>query len=1062
MFTVALIGRIGLENLKEPVIVAQLKDSFRGFEAQLEDNLWINGSGSSHAEQDWVAQTNVDDDVPITGLRTKQGTKAFASVTEVDILTQLIHEREQAGDDKTTQAASTRQIKNTQLLLVLRELLIEARGETGWCSILENDQDENQKGQWEGMPRLIALIVLSITLEKRNGMDNSMAVTLLMNHIKSAFRYSFHSPESGLCHVDHPDWAVQYIRDVVKRYRTVFKHMKQEISSNTAELFNALIPNAPELVNEENKRKLLDGFKLICEQCPYANFVQKWMTNIAKEARSFVFSRLPLLVYEYRITPLNKLLSMSEVTNVTRIANSQTRMDASPSTFDDEARVNVIYNLIRAMTELAAMLRTIDQTACYEVFADFDQNTTVPCLKLKFNEEQDNMELELNYGHDETCGAMDILINLEKTTATKITKKLLTEDVIMESIKCNNMTQHRWYLQDSGYLTQPMQTLIALLKIFDERCKYLETAQSRSKFTTKVIAPIVNSYIDFIKAKWNAEDNVFRSCSLTAFLVDATAVLHEFLLRYPYTQYMATSQATVERVLNRMVSIIGDYADGLVEKPFDHIHDRRLDIIEVLKEKFVQLAVQCSAKTYKQILKSSLERIEKRLMWVLVPQRGDRIKLYNEGHLEMAVENCEIIYHEFKVLAEVKSLPENMQTIEDIKTLLSTNSDVLIEAVEMIRESMPMESVFKYTNKGMQSQHWGIKQTEQHETPTPSVGSRILESGSLEVDRADTLFDDILRFNDTDGEEEDTPASKNADSTQIKKSVTREYKILEKVKSTVKLAFCARKAFGLLKRLNERANKHESQEETEDNTSSSDEADCEVDDQKHETSRRERNHLHLSLCKPMYLKRQFIRPFKDRLEEALKCVKPFYLVLDKNIAICANEERNNFFAVLPVETQCNLRSILPLIDVVDDVAEIFGYPKYYEQRQPHVSLAVTGNLTNVMQTLYKDQTVHDGELHSSHHWLQVEHYLNKTEELGNQTQLKSVEGSADPTSCHLIELESARQSRDSEVQFTINEDLIRPYGANQNSQDTEPICIYIKEVHLLVGSQDTAIKLGSN
>eukprot|EP00371_Babesia_bovis_P000371 XP_001609018.1 hypothetical protein [Babesia bovis T2Bo] len=242
------------------------------------------------------------------------------------------------------------------------------------------------------------------------------------------------------------------------------------------------------------------------------------------------------------------------------------------------------------------------------------------------------------------------------------------------------------------------------------------------------------------------------------------------------------------------------------------------------------------------------------------------------------------------------------------------------------------------------------------------------------------------------------------------------------------IALCAKKAFELLRRLHRR---NQQNEETEKHESDSD-------------GRRKRDFLHLSLCKPIYLKRQFIRPFKDRLEETLKRIKPFYLILDKNIAICANEERNNFFAVLPVETQCNARSISPLIDLVDDIAQIFGYQKYYEQRKPHVSLAVTGNLTSVMTELYKNEPL-DGQLYSSHHWMQVERYLGKEEEL----------------ECDTSDIAQETLKQNGNVEFIINEDMIMPYLNEGSSQDAEPICIYVKEIYILVGSQETAIELGS-
>ncbi|ORM42284.1 uncharacterized protein BXIN_1088 [Babesia sp. Xinjiang] len=635
----AFIGRIGLENLKDPGMLAAVKDALTGIQGEMEDNRWVNTALNEHKEDDWGRQNEADVTIPSPNLRSKPAAKNHANVTEVEMLLQILQEREQAEEDRTGNIMSARQFRNTNLLLAARELIIQAKDKTAWTSILERDQDENEKVQWEGMTRLIALIVLTMTMEKGNATDNSMVVALLSNHIKNAFRYSFQSPKSDLCQVEHPEWAMQYLKDVVKRYQTIFKLIKQEINSNTNELFDALIPGSGRVIPEENKRKLRDGFRTICSEFQHSNFVRKWMLAIAKEARTFVFSRLPLLIYEYKTVPSNKLLNIYQVTNITRTASPQTKLNVSRTLFDNERRANVMYNLLRAIMELSALFRTVDQAPAYEVFADFDQNNMVPCLGLKFDPEKNISQFELNYDHGEICGALDVLISLENTTAKKITKNLLNEENIMESIRCNNMTQNRWFLQDSGYITQPLQTLIALLKIFDERCKCLETTESRSKFTNKVIAPIVNSYIEYIKGKWNAEDDVFRSCSLTAFLVDATALLHEFLLKYPYTQYMSQAQATVERVLNRMISIIGDCVYGLIEKPFGHIHDRHVHVVQYIKQKFIQMAVQCSVKSYKQMLNSCVESVEKRLLAVLIPQRVNKIILDNKAHIEMAIDN---------------------------------------------------------------------------------------------------------------------------------------------------------------------------------------------------------------------------------------------------------------------------------------------------------------------------------------------------------------------------------------------------------------------------------------
>eukprot|EP00371_Babesia_bovis_P000370 XP_001609017.1 hypothetical protein [Babesia bovis T2Bo] len=576
----------------------------------------------------------VEIDIPVPGTQCITINTNTGNINEVDIITQLINEREL--EDHDNGMGSNKQIRNIHLLLPLKDMIIQTRDKTKWCSLMESDHDEKDNLNWDAMRRLIALIIIGITLEKMNDIDDSMVVALLVNHVKHNFRYSFQSPTSGLCHLERPEWAINYIKDVVTRYHCIFKIMKQEINGNVEQVFNAFVPHS---IFTMNREKLLEGFKRIAAEFSFSSLVRKWMMVIANEARLFVFSRLPLLFYDYRVTPFDGILTMKQVTNIASKANEQTKVNVTPSLFDDETRVNVTYNLLRAMTELATPLRSIDQAAAYEVFADFDQNVTVPCLNVGFNTEENVALMELDYERKGLCGALDGLMNMERITANRYIKKMLTDDVILETVKCNKLTQHRWYLQDSRYLIQPIETLITLLKIFDERCKCMESTQSKSKFTNTVIAPIINTYIEDVKRRWNAEDNALKSCSLTAFLIDATATLHEFLIRYPYTQYMMQSQANVEKVLNKMISIIGDYVDNLMEQPFSVLHDKRIDIMDALKDKFIQLAVQCSEDIYGKILKATLDCIGKRLLWTLIPERVNQIKLHQQRQLDIALEN---------------------------------------------------------------------------------------------------------------------------------------------------------------------------------------------------------------------------------------------------------------------------------------------------------------------------------------------------------------------------------------------------------------------------------------
>ncbi|CDR95644.1 hypothetical protein, conserved [Babesia bigemina] len=793
----ALVGRVGLANINDPVVLDSIKAELAVIEGQLQDAGEVGAAANNEHVPNVDLHVKGDVGAPVASAARESARKIHITVPEVELLMHLM--QEQSDGDKTATITSSRQSKGIQLIMIARNLLQQARDQTAWCSLLsDNEESEQTNVKWEGMPRLIALLVLTVALESSAGGKTYVAVSTLSNHIQQAFRYSFQSPESDLCLIDHPEWAINYIRDVVKRYCAIFKLIKQEIHSNTDELFEALLPEAATLAHMEQRPDLREQFRKLCTEFSQHNFVQKWAKALAKEARWFTFTRLPLLVYEYRIALSDTLLTMQQVTIITRTADPKTRLNVSQALFNDDARANIIYSLLRAMTDLATTLRDLDNTAPYEVFADFDKNTTVPCLALKCDANQHEAQLELNYEHDRAYGALDALISLEKTAAINVVKKLLEGENILEAVKCNAVTQNNWYLQDGGFLTQPVKTFIALLKIFDERCKCLETAKSRGEFTTKVIAPIINSYVEYIKGKWNAEDDVFRSCSLTAFLIDATALLYEFLLRYPYSQYMPQVVTTVERVTTKMIAIIGDYVNDIIEEPFSRVHDKRLDIMYYLRDKMTQLAVHCSLKSYKQMLRHVVDNVERRLMAVLLPQRASQIILNTPAHVEMAARNwwvnanahvnicrSEIVYNELKNLTDAEYCPEDMQTIEDVKAILATNVNELVDAVESIKGDAAFHPVLKDVNTKIYLQRRGVRSTEAGTRYLHTAETRIIESCGNEAESTKTLLDDILSLEESDDRE--SPRLSQPDKAPLNQNESGEQEVAEKVKKRFKV-----------------------------------------------------------------------------------------------------------------------------------------------------------------------------------------------------------------------------------------------------------------------------------
>ncbi|KAK1443115.1 hypothetical protein BgAZ_306330 [Babesia gibsoni] len=228
-------------------------------------------------------------------------------------------------------------------------------------------------------------------------------------------------------------------------------------------------------------------------------------------------------------------------------------------------------------------------------------------------------------------------------------------------------------------------------------------------------------------------------------------------------------------------------------------------------------------------------------------------------------------------------------------------------------------------------------------------------------------------------------------------------------------------------------------------------------------SKSKKDYVHLSLCKPMYLKRHFTKPFLDRLQEAISNVKPFYLVLDKAIALFSNEDNTGFFAALPVEKACKMRSVLPLIDIVDEVADIFGYEKYYQQRQPHVSLAATGwDLKRVMDDLYCGSLQFDGAEYSSHHWTQVETVLSHF----NQREKELLEGHLNRVEQEVALEYDGKTGKslnnnldDYEIEYTFCDGSPFPPNVDVNEDDDTVLCIYVESICVLIGAQETIIEL---
>lgn len=63
------------------------------------------------------------------------------------------------------------------------------------------------------------------------------------------------------------------------------------------------------------------------------------------------------------------------------------------------------------------------------------------------------------------------------------------------------------------------------------------------------------------------------------------------------------------------------------------------------------------------------------------------------------------------------------------------------------------------------------------------------------------------------------------------------------------------------------------------------------------------------------------------------------------------------------------------------------------------------------------------------------------------------------TSCKEIDNEDGDQTARHEIQFTFAEETLKTSTTGLSDQDEQPICIYVEDIYVLVGAQETVIKL---
>ncbi|KAK1443114.1 hypothetical protein BgAZ_306320 [Babesia gibsoni] len=746
----SFIARLGLGNLKDEVLVESVKASLQGMGAQIMETMVTHRDCQIQTDTATVSGSKSNNYVDRGALDKNIARREAVTATELEILNHLMEL--DADEDQETRAPPSvnMQIRTIELSLALRDLIIKARDQTEWCSTLNSgQQEEGWSMEWDGMNRLIALVVIAMALEKRASKKNLFVVPALVNHLKRSFRYTFQSSESDLCVAEYPEWALNHMKDVLQVYSAVFRRIKRDVTTGVDELFAELVANDRTIGTDENRPRIKAYFEKLCLQFLHGDFFYSWTSSLVKEARWFVYSRLPLLVYDYRNAASDVKLSVNEIANIADAEDPVTKITVTQSFYEDEYQVNLVYNLIRSMTELAATIKAIDHAAAFELFSDFDKNNPVPYVMVTLEKDSLRPRLELGYDYNIVYGALDALISLEATSSKKVLKQLIMEDKLLDNIRCDSAMQNHWYLQDASYITQPLNTIIALLKMFDERCKCLESCKAKSDFTVKVIVPIINSYLEYIKTTWNAEDDIFSSCSLTAFLIESTTTMHDFLVKYPYSVYMPQILASIEKVMHKMILIVGDYVIDIIAEPFSTIHEKRLDVVTFLKEKILQIAVLCNLKSYRQIIKQLVETVEKLLVGILIPQKASHIVLTKPDHVDMALYNCNLVYYEMKELTDSTYCPESTNIIEDIKTLLDTNSEELINTVETMKSSLTIQSIFNDDH----ASHGGCDSERTVERITQLTKRISIHCDNADEDAEQAEMENILTMSDSDSED---------------------------------------------------------------------------------------------------------------------------------------------------------------------------------------------------------------------------------------------------------------------------------------------------------------------
>eukprot|EP00375_Theileria_parva_P003313 XP_765994.1 hypothetical protein [Theileria parva strain Muguga] len=703
------INRIGLENIKNEEIYESIKNCLFNTEVKSTNSLNVSQAPKLQNESNNFNTSGERVKFKKDSSSLKSSNLQDENLIQVQLLQHLVYLRNESNDD-THDSSFKEDLKSKSLLVFSKNLLIEFKRSSSWYSILDDTPEDEPEQTLKGIDRLFALVLCLVKLEKYTNSESSV-VSLLANNVLFSFRYTFQSETSNLSVVDHPEWAIDYMKNCVKKYMRVFKNVKSELKFDTTKYFNSLVPQP-----YSEDPSLLEEFTTLCKEVGMDEIISNWSMLLARETRLFVYSRLPFLVYDYFLENDYNRLELSQLTKVIGKPDSSNLLEVSRSTFEDEKVNSIIYTMINSLVNFGMYLRSFDQSSSYELFSDFDNNTLIPYIMIQLYHyplgNEDNPAIPDNLNQSELNGSLEdfnpstsgesgnsdpltdkhtkmdkfdnALLEMENVHVMNLMRRLVSIESFSDSIGVRSGLTANMYLQDRQFLSQVSNLLTSLLNRIELRCQSLKFLESKRKYVTKVIVPMLDYFVENVKHIWNSLDSILESCTISCLLMESATSLHEFFLEFPLSELMPESLSKLETVNQKMVTIFDQYFVELYYDTFKHVHRQPLEVLNTITHKLLQICALCSYKNYKKIVTCVLGSMEKLLVSILIPNKSIDFILEDEDDVETALNNCQFMLDCVKKLVEPLDYKETMQMVQDMVVILSMETVELNTSAEYL------------------------------------------------------------------------------------------------------------------------------------------------------------------------------------------------------------------------------------------------------------------------------------------------------------------------------------------------------------------------------------------